>query len=81
MPLGDFLMENPLGLPSLPHLRRQISSRIGDYSGKTSSLYLRQARQSLSLGYIYMGSPGSMDDLPEMSIGNGRPAGLRVRPF
>ena len=50
MPLSDFLMENPLGLPILPHLRRQISSRIGDYSGKTSSLYLRQARQSLSLG-------------------------------
>ena len=41
MSLGDFKMENPLGLPILPHLRRQISSRIGDYSGKTSSLYLR----------------------------------------
>ena len=50
MPLSHFLMENPLGLPILPHLRRQISSRIGDYSAKTSSLYLRQARQSLSLG-------------------------------
>jgi hypothetical protein len=50
MSLSDFKMENPLGLPILPHLRRQISSRIGDYSGKTSSLVLRQARQSLSLG-------------------------------
>jgi len=49
MSLGDFQMENPLGLPSLPHLRRQISSRIGDFSGKTSSLYLRQVRQSLCL--------------------------------
>ena len=50
MLLADLKMENPLGSPILPHLRRQISSRIGDYSSKTSSLYLRQARQSLSLG-------------------------------
>jgi len=41
---------NPLGLPISPHNRRQMSSRIGDYSGKTSSLVLRQARQSLNLG-------------------------------
>ena len=50
MSLANLRMENPLGLPILPHLRRQISSCIGDYSGKPSSLYLRQARQSLSLG-------------------------------
>ena len=50
MSLADFKLKNPLGLPSLPYLRRQISSRIGDYSRKTSSLYLQQARQSLSLG-------------------------------
>jgi len=50
MLLAHLKMENPLGSPILPYLRRQISSRIGDYSGKTSSLYLRQARQSLSLG-------------------------------
>ena len=34
MSRSDFNMENPLGLPILPHLRRQISSRIGDYSAK-----------------------------------------------
>ena len=50
MSLSDFKMENQLGLPILPHPRRQMSSRIGDYSGKTSSLYLRQAQLSLSLG-------------------------------
>jgi hypothetical protein len=50
MLLADLKMENPLGSPILPHLRRQISYRTGDCSGKTSSLYLRQARQSLSLG-------------------------------
>ena len=50
MSIANLRMENPLGLPILPHLRRQISSRIGGNSGKTSSLYLRQARQSLSLG-------------------------------
>jgi len=69
MSLSDFKMENPLGLPILPHLRRQISSRIGDYSGKTSSLYLRQAQQSLSLGYnkkknllfFYDGSPSGIE--------------------
>jgi len=51
MLLAHLKMENPLGSPILPHLRRQISSRIGDYSGKTSSLYLRQTRQSLKLGH------------------------------
>ena len=29
---------------------RQMPSRIGNYSEKTSSLYLRQSRQSLNLG-------------------------------
>jgi len=33
-------MENPSGLPILPHLWRQMPSRIVDYSGKPSSLYL-----------------------------------------
>jgi len=47
MLLADFKLENPLGSPILPHLRRQMASRIGDYSGKPSSLYLRQTRQSL----------------------------------
>jgi len=41
MLLGDFTVENPLGLPILPYLRRQIFSRIGDDSGKTSSWVLR----------------------------------------
>jgi hypothetical protein len=39
-----------MGLPILPHLLRQMPSRIVDYSGTTSSLYLRQPRQSLNLG-------------------------------
>jgi hypothetical protein len=32
-----FKICNPSGLPISPHLRCQISSRIGDYSEKTSS--------------------------------------------
>jgi len=55
---------NKSGLPILPHLLRQMPSRIGDYSGTTSSpaergfryaqlAYLRQPRQSLKLGYSY----------------------------
>jgi hypothetical protein len=43
-------IQNPSGLPILPHLRRQMASRIGYYSETPSSLYLRQARQSLRLG-------------------------------
>jgi len=39
-----------LGLPILPHLQRQMPSRIVNYSGTTSSLYLRQPRQSLNSG-------------------------------
>ena len=39
-----------MGLPILPHLLRQMTSRIVHYSGTTSSLYLRQPRQSLKLG-------------------------------
>jgi hypothetical protein len=39
-----------LGLPILTHLLRQMSLRIVDYSGTTSSLHLRQPRQSLNLG-------------------------------
>ena len=50
MSLGDFNMENPSGLPILPHLRRQISSRIGDYSAKTSSLYLQASSTIAQLG-------------------------------
>jgi len=38
-----------VGLPVLPHLLRQMPSRIVDYSGTESSLYLRQLRQSLNL--------------------------------
>ena len=38
------------GLPILPHLRCQMPFRIGNYSGATSSLQLRQPRQSLNLG-------------------------------
>jgi len=34
-----------VGLPILPHLLRQMPSRIVDYSGTESSLYLRQPRQ------------------------------------
>ena len=45
-----FKIWNPSGLPISPHLRRQMPSRIGDYSEKTSSLYLRQPRQLLNLG-------------------------------
>ena len=41
-----------LGLPTSPHLRPQTPSRIGDFSGKASFLYLRQARQSPGLGSI-----------------------------
>ena len=37
-------------LPILPHLRRQMPSRIDHYNGKASSLYMRQPRQSLKLG-------------------------------
>ena len=37
-------------MPISPHLLRQMSSRIVDYSGTTSSLYLRQPLQSLNLG-------------------------------
>jgi hypothetical protein len=37
-------------LPILPHLLRQMPFRIGDYSGITSSLYLRKPRQSIDLG-------------------------------
>ena len=39
-----------MGLPILPHLLRQMPSHIVDYSGTTSSLHLRQPRQSLNLG-------------------------------
>jgi len=39
-----------MGLPILPHLLRQMPSRIVDYSGTTSSLYMRQPQQSFSLG-------------------------------
>ena len=45
-----FKIWNPAGLPILPHLRRQMPSGIGDYCPTTSSLYLRQPRQSLTLG-------------------------------
>jgi len=43
-----------MGLPLLPHLRRQMPLRIrqsslADYE-TASSLYLRQSRQSLKLG-------------------------------
>ena len=48
-----------MGLSNLPHLPgrgifepRQMSSRIGGYSGKTSSLYPWQVRQSINLGCI-----------------------------
>ena len=37
-------------MPTSPHLLRQMSSRIVDYNGTTSSLYLRQPLQSLNLG-------------------------------
>jgi hypothetical protein len=40
-----------MGLPILPHIRRQKPIRIVHYSGTASSLYLRQPRQSLKLGY------------------------------
>jgi hypothetical protein len=43
-----------MGLPILPHLRRQMPYRIGDYSGTTSSLYLRQAQQPLNLGFSFI---------------------------
>jgi len=45
-----FKIYNPSGLPILPHLLRQMPFRIADYSGKASSLHIRQARQSLNLG-------------------------------
>ena len=52
-------------MPILPHLRRQMSPRIGIYSEKTSSLYLRQPRQSLNLG---IRQPGHLDSV---SLGYG----------
>jgi mRNA interferase RelE/StbE len=38
-------------MPISPHLRRQMPYRIDHYSGTASSLYLRQPRQSLNLGF------------------------------
>ena len=67
MPISAPKLGNPPGLPILPHRRRQMASRIGGYSGKPSSLYLRQARQSLNLGvtmsetlkdYVRVAKPG-----------------------
>ena len=40
-----------MGLPILPHLQRQVLSRIDHYSETASSLYMRQPRQSIRLGY------------------------------
>jgi hypothetical protein len=46
------LRPNKSGLPIIPYLLCQMPSRIADYSGTASSLYLRQPRQSLILGQI-----------------------------
>lgn len=43
-------IQNPLGFPSSPHLRRQMPSRIEDYNGTTFSLYMSQIQKSLRLG-------------------------------
>ena len=47
---------NPLGLPILPHLRRQMSSCIDHYSRTTPSLYLQQPRQSINFRHILLAS-------------------------
>jgi hypothetical protein len=44
-------IENPLGLMILPHLGRQMPSRIGDTSAQSSSLYPRQALPTFSLNH------------------------------
>jgi hypothetical protein len=48
-----FKILNPAGLLILPHLLRQMPSRIGDYSGTPSFFYLRQPIQSLNLGHEF----------------------------
>ena len=49
-----FKIENPSGLPILPHLLRQMPFRIADYSEATSSLNMRQPRQSLNLRFNWL---------------------------